>query len=79
VSKEYAEIEPVAVAAGNVRRLRAEGESLQQMTQDADDELRAMAVEELRANEGTLAEAERKLALALLPKDAADERPALLE
>lgn len=79
VSKEYAEIEPVAVAAGNVRRLRAEGESLQQMTQEADDELRAMAVEELRANEGTLAEAERKLALALLPKDAADERPALLE
>lgn len=79
VSKEYAEIEPVAVAAGNVRRLRAEGESLAQMTQEADDELRAMAVEELRANEGTLAEAERKLALALLPKDAADERPALLE
>ncbi|WP_294334841.1 peptide chain release factor 1 [uncultured Sphingomonas sp.] len=79
VSKEYAEIEPVANAAGNVRRLRAEGQSLQQMTQDADDELRAMAVEELRANEGTLAEAERKLALALLPKDAADERPALLE
>lgn len=79
VSKEYAEIEPVAVAAGNVRRLRAEGQSLAQMTQDADDELRAMAVEELRANEGTLAEAERKLALALLPKDAADERPALLE
>lgn len=79
VSKEYAEIEPVAVAAGTVRRLRAEGESLQQMTQEADDELRAMAVEELRANEGTLAEAERKLALALLPKDAADERPALLE
>ncbi|KTF68577.1 peptide chain release factor 1 [Sphingomonas sp. HT-1] len=79
VSKEYAEIEPVAVAAGKVRQLRAEGQSLQQMTQDADDELRAMAVEELRANEGTLAEAERKLALALLPKDAADERPALLE
>ena len=79
VSKEYAEIEPVAVAAGYVRRLRAEGQSLQQMTQDADDELRAMAVEELRANEGTLADAERKLALALLPRDAADERPALLE
>ncbi len=79
VSKEYAEVEPVAVAAGVVRRLRAEGQSLQLMTQDADDELRAMAVEELRANEGTLADAERKLALALLPKDAADERPALLE
>lgn len=79
VSKEYAEIEPVAVAAGKVRRLRAEGQSLQQMTQDADDELRAMAVEELRTNEATLADAERKLALALLPRDSADERPALLE
>jgi peptide chain release factor 1 len=79
VSKEYAEIEPVAVAAGDVRRLRAEGESLARMTQDADDELRAMAVDELRTNEATLADAERKLALALLPRDAADERPALLE
>ncbi|HEX8389318.1 MAG TPA: peptide chain release factor 1, partial [Sphingomonas sp.] len=28
VSKEYAELEPVAAAAGEVRRLRAEAESL---------------------------------------------------
>jgi peptide chain release factor 1 len=79
VSKEYAELEPVAVAAGEVRRLRAEAESLQHMTQDADDELRQMASEELRANVETLAVAERKLALALLPRDAADERAAMLE
>ncbi len=79
VSKEYAEVEPVALAAGEVRRLRAEGASLQRMTHDADDELRAMAVEELRANEATLADAERKLALSLLPKDAADARAAMLE
>ncbi len=79
VSKEYAEIEPVAAAAGEVRRLRAEGESLARMTQDADDELRAMAVEELHANEGALVAAERRLALALLPRDAADERAAMLE
>ena len=79
VSKEYAEIEPVAAAAGEVRRLRAEGESLTRMTQDADDELRAMAVEELHANEDALVDAERRLALALLPKDAADERAAMLE
>jgi peptide chain release factor 1 len=38
-----------------------------------------MAAEELRANETALAEAERSLALALLPKDAADARPAMLE
>ncbi|NYT42781.1 peptide chain release factor 1 [Sphingomonas sp. R-74633] len=79
VSKEYAEIEPVALAAGEVRRLRSEAESLQQMTHESDDELRAMAVEELRANEATLADAERGLALALLPKDAADARAAMLE
>jgi peptide chain release factor 1 len=79
VSKEYAEIEPVALAAGAVRRLRDEGESLQLMTQEADDELRAMAAEELRSNEVTLADAERGLALALLPKDAADARAAMLE
>jgi peptide chain release factor 1 len=79
VSKEYAEIEPVALAAGEVRRLRGESESLQAMTQESDDELRAMAVEELRANEATLADAERNLALALLPRDAADSRAAMFE
>ena len=79
VSKEYAELEPVAEAAADVRRLRAEAESLSYMTQDADADLRAMAAEELRDNEAQLAEADRRLALALLPRDAADERAAMLE
>ncbi|PXA99427.1 peptide chain release factor 1 [Nostoc sp. 3335mG] len=79
VSKEFAELEPVAQAAGEVRRLRAEVESLEQMTQDADEELRAMAADELHANGEALVGAERKLALALLPRDAADERAAMLE
>ncbi len=43
VSKEYAELEPVAQAASEVRRLRAEAQSLQHMTHDADDEIRQMA------------------------------------
>jgi peptide chain release factor 1 len=79
VSKEYAEIEPVALAAGEVRKLRGEAESLALMAQESDEELRAMAVEELRDNEAALAAAERGLALSLLPKDAADARPAMLE
>ncbi|MFC3578539.1 peptide chain release factor 1 [Sphingomonas hylomeconis] len=79
VSKEYAELEPVARAAGEVRRLRAEAVSLQHMTHDADDELRAMANDELRDNEEALTVADRALALALLPRDAADERAAMLE
>ncbi|WHU01041.1 MULTISPECIES: peptide chain release factor 1 [unclassified Sphingomonas] len=79
VSKEYAEIEPVALAAGEVRRLRADAESLALMAQEPDEEMRALAAEELRANEAALAAAERGLALSLLPKDAADARPAMLE
>ena len=79
VSKEYAELEPVAQAAGEVRRLRQEAESLAYMTEDADAELRAMAEEELRENRGALEAADRRLALALLPRDAADQRSAMLE
>jgi peptide chain release factor 1 len=62
-----------------VRRLRQEATSLEAMTGEADAELRAMAEEELLANREALDKAERALALALLPKDAADERAALLE
>ena len=79
VSKEYAELEPVAQAATEVRRLRQEAESLAFMAEDADDELRAMASEELHENRTLLETADRKLALALLPRDCADERSAMLE
>lgn len=79
LSKEYAAIEPVAAAAREVRRLRAERESLDAMTRDADSEMRAMAEEELHEIESRLPEAERALALKLLPRDAADDRAAMLE
>ena len=79
LSKEYAQIEPVAAAAREVRRLRAERESLSIMTKDADEELRAIASEELAEIEIALPAAERALALQLLPKDSADERAAMLE
>jgi peptide chain release factor 1 len=81
VSKEYAELEPVAKAAGEVRRLRAELATLSHMAEDeaSDGDLKAMAREEIEALRGTLPDAERNLALALLPRDAADERAAMLE
>ena len=79
VSKEYAELEPVAQAATEVRRLRQEAESLAFMAEDADDELRAMASDELHENRTLLETADRKLALALLPRDSPDERSAMLE
>ena len=79
LSKDYAEIEPVAVAAREVRRLRAELDVLKDMLADDNAEIRAMAEEEAEAIKGRLPEAERALALRLLPRDAADERPAMLE
>jgi peptide chain release factor 1 len=79
LSKEYAQVEPVAAAAREVRRLRAERDSLNEMTKDADADMRAMAEEELGAIERQLPDAERTLALQLLPKDSADERAAMLE
>ena len=79
LAKDYAEIEPVAAAAAEVSRLRAELESLEQLAGESDPELRAMAEEELAGVREALPEAERALALKLLPRDAADERAAMLE
>jgi len=77
LSKEYAEVEPVAAAAAELRRLRDELASLREMA--ADPEMREMAEDEIRALESRVPEAERALALKLAPRDAADERSAMLE
>ena len=77
LSKDYAELEPVARAAGEVEALRAEQAELEAML--ADPEMKAMAQEELERIRARLPDAEHALALALLPKDAADGRPAMLE
>ncbi|AOH83810.1 peptide chain release factor 1 [Sphingomonas panacis] len=79
VSKEYAELDPVARAAGEVRRLRAELDTLSDMEEEGDPELKQMARDEGDSIRTALPQAERALALALLPRDAADERAAMLE
>jgi len=77
LSKDYAEIEPVAAAAREVRRLRSELDLLNGMAEDP--ELRELAADEAEDIRRKLPEAERALALKLLPRDAADDRPAMLE
>jgi peptide chain release factor 1 len=77
LSKDYAEIEPVATAAREVRRLRGELEALDGLAEDP--EFRDMAAEEAEDVRAQLVSAERALALKLLPRDAADDRPAMLE
>jgi len=81
LSKEYAQVEPVANAAREVRRLRAELEVLTGMAHDAtaEAELREMAEVEIEDIKARLPEAEKALALKLLPRDAADDRAAMLE
>jgi peptide chain release factor 1 len=79
LSRDYAELEPVAVAAAEVRRLRAELGVLGNMAEDPDADIRAMAAEEMELLRTRLPDAERHLAISLLPKDAADERSAILE
>ena len=76
-SRDYAELEPVARAAREVREMRAE---IAQLTALADDpEMKALADEELAELRQRLPEAERELQLAMLPRDSADLRPAMLE
>lgn len=75
-SRDYAELEPVAQAAAKVREMRGEIASLSDM---ADPEMRELAEEELARLREELPRAEHTLALAMLPRDAADTRPAMLE
>ena len=77
-SRDYAELEPVAKAAEALREMRAELESLGQLS-DPDPEMRAMAEEEIARLKAELPEIEQRLAIAMLPRDAADARPAMLE
>src|SRR3546814_1637642 len=60
LSKEYAELEPVAKAAHEVRRLRQELKALEHMTgPDAEPDMREMAEDEIRALKEQLQGAER--------------------
>ena len=77
-SRDYSEIEPVARAAAAVRAMRGELASLQAFG-DSDPEMRALAEEEIARLREDLPEAERHLAIALLPRDSADAHPAMLE
>ncbi|MBH0111689.1 peptide chain release factor 1 [Novosphingobium sp. YJ-S2-02] len=77
-SRDYAELEPVARIAAEIAAMRAELAELQDLD-DTDPEMRALAAEEVARLKSELPERERELAIAMLPRDAADQRPAMLE
>jgi len=76
-SRDYAELEPVAKAAAQVQAMRAEIADLEAML--SDPEMRSMAEDDLYTLRRDLPLAERALSLSMLPRDAADQRPAMLE
>jgi peptide chain release factor 1 len=77
LSKDYAELTPVVEAARAWRALLATRDEL--ATIPPGDEMHGIAQEELASINAALPAAERALALQLLPRDAADERSAVLE
>ena len=76
-SRDYAELEPVAKIASDVAAIREEIAGLEDML--SDPEMKAMAEDELAELRASLPDKERGLAIAMLPRDSADSRPAMLE
>lgn len=81
LSKEYADLTPIAEAIGELKKAKAEAIDLAQMIADpdGDPEMKAMAEEEFRDLSKRIPDFERRVQVSLLPKDEADEKNAILE
>ena len=77
LGREYAELRPVVAQIAAWRRLRDDLAEAEAML--SDPEMRSLAEAELPQLRARLPEIERALQLALLPRDAADARPAMIE
>ncbi len=77
VGREYSELKPVVDQIDEYRQLLDDISEAEEML--ADPEMKALAEEELPDLKARLPEAEKAMRLALLPKDAADTRPAIVE
>ena len=77
ISREYAELKPVVAQIDRWRD--AQDGLVEARALLADPEMRDLAEDELRRLGGLLPALEQDLRLALLPRDAADARPAILE
>ena len=77
LSKEHAEMKPVADAVAALAKARAEIEELASMT--ADPEMASMVADELETLNARLPDMERDVALLLAPRDADENASAVLE
>ena len=81
LAKEYAEVEEIAGRIEAWRAARGEAAGLEEMLAESglDAEMRKLVEEELAALEARLPGLEQAVRLALLPKDEADDKSAILE
>src|SRR5205807_6595322 len=80
LSKEYSELTPIVDGIEKLRRARDELSSLADIAGSSEDgDLRQLAEEELQTLRERLPGLEQQVKLALLPKDADDQRNAILE
>ena len=77
LAKEFSDLGPVVETIEAYRAAQAELADLDQLAQDP--EMRELADQERRALEARLPDLERQVRLLLLPKDADDEKSAILE
>ncbi len=77
ISREYSELKPVADEIAAYRQALDDVADAQAMLDDP--EMKALAVEEIPRLRALIPGMEDRLRLALLPKDSADARPAILE
>jgi peptide chain release factor 1 len=81
VSKEFSDLTPLVESIQTLRQSQKEIKELSELLADSstDSDMRSMAQEEVRVLEGRLPGLTREVQLALLPKDEADEKNAILE
>jgi peptide chain release factor 1 len=79
LSKEHAELRPVAEAVEGLERVRAELPELEEMAGSGDPEMAELAQGELIELKERLPELERQVALLLAPKDRDENASAILE
>lgn len=81
ISKEFSDLEEIVTVADKYKKNVKEIANLETMLsdQDVDDEMKELATAELKELRDSIPELEKEIKILLLPKDANDEKNAILE
>ena len=79
LSKEYSDLTPLVGRIRDFKRAKAEMKDLEALMTGTDKEMREMAEADFYRLKDQLPQFEKEIQLALLPKDAADEKNAIIE